>query len=650
MTVPTEVLNGSLRTLARRARRIRMKEAAAQRHKPEKMFVKRKAKSSKTGLKETKPTEVVDRDFEYLTKEEAVGIKPDGCWRYNAFFGIPGDDEWVREMAAQRLPDYFESYNDLTFGMPNISVIIKHLKKFDTPDYCILPAAHGYMAEAMTEIRKREWGGSRMRWNWFTALGLSESSLPSFPGIHYRADGWSNKESVETILMIDAIQAVRKICQNEFVARRPCALFGRGKRLSGDEAAGIVGQGHAGRLVMASDGRDHIIISLVAKNLFRFLDESVNSTEIMVGMSFQNRGATIFANNLIADLVPGFTRRINFKEEPDHSLLPKLDTVIDIFTRTYEDKYRYFVLDLSRQDSSVSSELLDMFFDWARQSWYVIGKEKKRKFGRYMRWIRDYHVHTRVALPDGQVWRKHHGNVSGSPLTTLINSYTALVAARTVFGFLVGPEKQQEIVVRVYGDNIVVCVPKEGNEAWVLADVAEVWKYFFEQTINPDESYECKRLIHQIGDKHKDSLSFLSRHIMKGGGVWRPTEDTVASMICPESRAMDKRARYARACGLMVDNPFNVEAVLFLNEILDKLEDEGVYTGELPHREAVKFTHKLMNFDNVGGMNVWGSRLSTAACHYLYEFTSEQRTQLRMKPRQLWDALDEWVQRRFEWG
>jgi hypothetical protein len=625
-----------------------LKEIDTQKHKPEKMFVKRKAKKSTTGLKESSRIELVDREFEFVSREKTDNIKSDGLWDYNAFFGRPGDDEWVRELAASRLPDYLENYNELTFGVPNISVIIKHLKKFDRPDYCVLPDAHGYWAEALIKIRKNEWCGSRQRWSWFTAMGLSEASLPSFPGIRYRKCGWANKGSVETVLMIDAQQAVRKICQNETVERRPCALFGRGKRLTGDEAAGIVGQGHAGRLVMAADGRDHVIITPVAKNLFRFLDDAVMKSEIMVGMSFQNRGSTVFVNNIIADLVPGLAFRADFKSELNRVLLPRMDMAIDVFTKIHERKFRYFVIDLSRQDSSVSSELIDAFFDWARQSWYVVGKEKKRKFGRYMKWVRDYHVETRVALPDGQVWRKHHGNVSGSPLTTLLNSYTALLGARTVFGAILGPGRQDDIVVRVYGDNIVVCVPKEGTSEWGLPDVVEMWKLIFEQQINPDESYECSRLIHGVGDKHLDSVSFLSRHVMQGGGVWRPMEDTIQSMICPESRAMDARTRYARACGLLVDNPFNVEAALFLNEILDKLEDEGVYSGELPSREEVKFGHKLMNFSNVGGTNVWGSRLSVAACQFLYIFTSVERTNLRLKPYQVWDALDAWVERTFE--
>jgi len=643
-------VQGTLRTLARRARRLRLKEAATQQHPPEMMFVKRKVKGSSTGKKVNKDFELADREFTYVSKEKINPVHPNqGDWTYNAFFGQPGDDEWVREHAAKVLPDYLENYSDLTFGTPNIGVIIKHLKKFDRPDNCILPAANGYLAEAIIKIKKNEWNGNRKRWKRFDALGLSEASLPSFPGIRYRKCGWGNKGDVETVLMIDAIAAVRKICQNETVHKRPCALFGRGKRLSGDEAAGIVGQGHAGRLVMAADGRDHVIIGTVAENVFRFLKEAERTSEIMVGMSFQNRGSTVFLNNIIADLVPGMTRRLDFRTEVDHSILPKLDTMTSVFSATYEKKFRYFVLDLSRQDSSVSSDLIDCFFDWARQSWYVIGKEKKKKFGRYMKWVRDFHVETRVALPDGQIWRKHHGNVSGSPLTTLINSYTALVAARTVFGLLCGRGKQDEIVIRVYGDNIIACVPREGNDMWGLADVVEAWKLVFEQQINPEESYECEYLIHKVGDQHLDSVSFLSRHVMQGGGVWRPTQETIASMISPESRAMDVRVRYARACGLLVDNPFNIEAAYFLNEILDKLEDEGIYAGELPTRERVKFTHKLMNFDSVDGQNLWGQRLSISSCQYLYIFTTLERTQWHLKSNQVWDALDAWVSRSYEW-
>jgi len=609
--------------------------------------VKRKVKGSRTGLKPTRQYEKVDREFSYLTRElDPVGRNRD-LWDYNAFFGSPGDDEWVRQYAASTLPDYSLNYDSVTFGVPNISVIIKHLKKFDRPDNSILPDAHGYWAEALIKIRKSEWCGSRKRWMRFTVLGLSEASLPSFPGIRYRKCGWANKGAVETILMLDAITAVRAIGQGERVDRRPCALFGRGKRLVGDEAAGIVGQGYAGRLVMAADGRDHVMMAPVAKNLFRFLNESVLTTDIMVGMSFQNRGGTIFVNNIIADLIPGLTRRVDFKTDVDHLVVPKMDTVIDVFKTAYQHKFRYFVLDLSRQDSSVSSQLIDAFFDWARQSWYVVGREQKKKFGRYMKWVRDYHVETRVALPDGQIWRKHHGNVSGSPLTTLINSYTALIAARTVFGVILGHGRQDEIVVRVYGDNIVVCVPRDEDEGWGLADVVELWQIIFEQMINPEESYECDKLIHDVGDTHFDSVSFLSRHVMVGGAVWRPAEETIQSMICPESRAMDPRARFARACGLLVDNPFNVEAALFLNEILDKLEDEGVYTGELPYRERIKFGYKLMGVSDEAGYDLWGHRLSIAACQYLYTFTRFERTQMCMKPNQVWDALDAWVERAF---
>jgi len=102
-----------------------MKEAATQRHPIEKMFVKRKIKSSKSGLKEQNNFDKAEREFEYLTREKEEAVKREGAWDYNAFFGQPGDDEWVREIAAKNLPDYLEHYNDLTFGVPNVGVIIK---------------------------------------------------------------------------------------------------------------------------------------------------------------------------------------------------------------------------------------------------------------------------------------------------------------------------------------------------------------------------------------------------------------------------------------------------------------------------------------------------------------------------------------------
>jgi len=368
-------------------------------------------------------------------------------------------------------------------------------------------------------------------------------------------------------------------------------------------------------------------------------------SEIVVGMSFQNRGSSVFLFNFCADLQGQRGKRKPFlRNEVKTSDMKVMDAYLDDFAGKHQHKYRYFVLDLSRQDSSIGSFLYEGFFDWARNAYYCEGKKEKKNFGRYFDWIKNYLIHTRVALPDGQIWIKHKGNVSGSPLTTLVNSYTALMAARTVFGFLVGAGRQKDIVVRVYGDNILVGVPRAGTMHWGLPEVEDVWDLFFSQKLNPDESYEADHIFHEYGKDPKQSLSFLAKHFLRGGGIWRPVEETVAAMIAPDSEDKSGPARYARACGLMADNPFNIEATYYLSKVLDQLEDEGVLCGRLPSREHQKFRYKLMGSDG----EVWASRMSILFCQMLYEVTPTYRTQTRMTHRGMDEVLDDWAERRYQ--
>jgi hypothetical protein len=216
-----------------------------------------------------------------------------------------------------------------------------------------------------------------------------------------------------------------------------------------------------------------------------------------------------------------------------------------------------------------------------------------------------------------------------------------------VFGFLLGAGNQEKIVCRVYGDNLLVIVPRLGTEHWGIDEISEVWMSIFGQRINPDESYEARHLIHRVNDQHHDSVSFLSRHLMEGGAVWRPASDTISSMICPEGGSNDDRTRYARACGLMVDNPFNPEATLFLEDVLNKLESQGVFGGELGHREKFKFKHKLTEIFEGNSMSTWSSRMTVAENQLLYLYTKEERGQLGLNPHQTLAMLDQWAEREF---
>jgi len=365
-------------------------------------------------------------------------------------------------------------------------------------------------------------------------------------------------------------------------------------------------------------------------------------------MSFQNRGTTKFLYNLVCDMEKRHDQRVPFMDwSPSFRMCSYMDEVIDQFVAEREQSFRYFVLDLSRQDSSIGSFLYDAFFEWVRYCNKPTSARYYREFGRYTRWVREYLVHTRIALPDGQIWIKHKGNVSGSPLTTLINSYTALCAARCVIGFLSPEILQSDVTVRVYGDNILIAVPKEGTQAWGLPEICDVWQDIFGQLINPDESYEAQHLFHEFWrPEPKDSISFLSKHFLRGGGVWRPESDTISQMIAPDGRQRDDATRYARACGLMIDNPFNVAAVYYLTGLLNELEERGVMQGNISSSGFRKWKYKLMD-DN---LTDFGSRMSILNCQMLYEMTSAQRGDTGLRHRGIDEVLDAWAARLLDFG
>jgi len=652
-----------MKNIRRRAQRSALKAARAQRHQAEVLYVEKKATmkggvgvqtvEAQAKLAVTNPfmQKVLERDdrrMEYLSRESLFFKTDRNQYSYPAFFGKSGDDEWARVLADKYSPDYLKIYTQVTFGTPSIGTIIKHLKRFDGPDLPFCSVALPYWVDSQKHVKRNEWNGVRQPWSGFSPLGLSEESLPSFPGIYYRHLNFKDKASAETSMMIDAVRAVNEIVEGKYVRSRPVALFGRGKRVSGDDAAGLVGQLKAGRLVMAVDGREHCMIAPLAEAIFDSHKSNQLTTEIVVGMSFQNRGTTKFLYNFVCDMEHRNGQRLPFMDwSPSLRMVQYMDDVIDQFVAEREQSFRFFVLDLSRQDSSIGTFLYDAFFEWVRYCHKPTSKDYYRDFGRYTRWVNEFLVHTRIAMPDGQIWIKHKGNVSGSPLTTLVNSYTALCAARCVVGFLSPDMLQSDITVRVYGDNILIAVPKEQTLAWGIPELCEVWEDMFGQLINPDESYEAQHLFHEFWRPEPQlSVSFLSKHFLRGGGVWRPESDTIAQMIAPDGRQRDDATRYARACGLMIDNPFNVASIYYLNGILNTLEDKGVMRGCVSTAGFRKWKYKLMD-DNLSD---FGSRMSVLNCQMLYELTGAQRGETGLRHRGIDEVLDAWAARLLKFG
>lgn len=631
-----------MRTLRRRARRVRGREARSQIHRPERMFVRTSGKRKVSPSEPSPAVEELDRGFTYVTRERALGILPEEDFRYSTRVKHEGDDEQARSRVMLWEPNPFE-YAHLTFARPNLGTFIRYLKRFDTPDWSILDLAQGDLAKALVTIQQREFGGRREHFTWVNIVGFPESVLPSHPGIVSRSRGFRNKENAEIDNMVIAIGRAIAIQEGKDVTPFPCAMFGRGKRLWGDDTAGRVGEACGGRLVLCPESCDDLLIRPLATRTYDRLKSKWETTEMMLGMSWQGRGSQIFMYNLCVDLMPSLGPRVSWWEEPNTPTISAMTETIGLFSRLYEREFGWWVMDIRQQDTSISSSLAHLFFRYAQNGFYTEPGKRARRLGRWISWIEKFHKDTRIALPDGQVWVKHRGNVSGSPLTSLLSTYTGLVAIRTVLHVLFGA-LADKFVVRVYGDNLLVGGPRPLMRSVPLEAVGEVYSLIFGQSLNMDESYACDHMWFRAGMEERASISFLSKYPMLSGGVWRPTRDTVGSLVAPDAAGYTPNERYARACGLLLDNPFNVEVQELLMRYLDALEDDGVYEGALTRHMEREMTWRLLLERE--GLSLT-TRVSVSTAQYLYLHTATERREYGTGPKGWEQSLDRWLARVF---
>jgi len=344
-------------------------------------------------------------------------------------------------------------------------------------------------------------------------------------------------------------------------------------------------------------------MSPYSNRAYEYIASNWKKTNLMLGMSWQFRGATIFLHNIICDLQKRSDDRLNFLERASGKQAFAAEAVVTDFQESEESNYYYYSLDVRRQDASVNSCQIDSYFAFARSCWWV-PDSLRRKFGRVFKWQRDFMVHTPIALPDGQIVYKHKGNVSGSPHTTLINTYCVEEAIYALVAAVWGSSALDDVVMRVYGDNVLLVVPKSLSRKVSVEELSECLECLIGQELNPDESYVSDHLIHEIGMEGRDSAQFLSKHFGRNGLVWRPAIETIMSMVDPEARELSNGERYARAVGLMLDNPYNIEAVSFLNEVLDALEWGGTVRPDISDwmQRRWKFRFPLDEFTSWGSL------------------------------------------------
>lgn len=609
------------RSWTRKLRRQRRREEYQEGWQADRLFVESKHRSR--GLHKSGVEEVIDRRCRFL-KRIPMSDAERKKWQYNNYGGTDISDTDHIDLALKYCDPIKERImvRSAYMSAPSMGVLLHHLKRYDQPDFYFLEPALDLIARSRTWLHQSEYHGIRRVWRNIPIPWLSEESESSYPGIYFRLNKFTDKASCEYEAVGEYLAAREDIYNGLKVEPRPCAIFGRGKRVQCTLETGLVAQPRSGRMVLACDTRDHMLMSPFAQRVTEYIYSNWLHTNMMLGMTWQYCGGMVFLFNIICELTNQRDRKKNFHERVKFDEVHDMREVLNNFVKDHEGSYRYFCLDVRRQDATVNTCQMDEFFAFMRATYLVYGSDNRRKFGRWCAWVRDYMINTPIALPDGQVWKKQKGNVSGSPLTTLLNTFTSTQLAYVIGLAVFGEEAVEKGCFRTYGDNIIIIVPRDpAYEDLGLDDLKEASMAIFNQELNPDESYEAKWLVHQSSHEHKDSVSFLSKHVTIDGGVWRPTIDTILSMISPEARTLNDGERWARAIGLYYDNPFNLEATAFLDEIMDRLWLKGFTEPVEIRRMTKRLAHRLPMDDF--GTGWFARRPSAFDAQMLYIMTQE---------------------------
>lgn len=189
-------------------------------------------------------------------------------------------------------------------------------------------------------------------------------------------------------------------------------------------------------------------------------------------------------------------------------------------------RYRYvYSVDWSQFDASVSPSLINDMFRVVRSVLDLTDREDKL----FWSYVNDF-IHTRIVLPDGNVYQVHRGVPSGSAFTSMIDSMVNVYLMNYLWVRLTGHALQHNQLV-VMGDDAVVA----SNERVELADLARIalecgFKLNVEKSV--------------IASAHDDGLeiNFIG-HVWKHSRPRRAHRELITRMALPERHAKQDLAR-----------------------------------------------------------------------------------------------------------
>jgi hypothetical protein len=274
-----------------------------------------------------------------------------------------------------------------------------------------------------------------------------------------------------------------------------------------------------------------------------------------LGTSFLYGGAEKFLYNFIVDLRCQSSLRRSWWREWDQGELLTASRMIEGFEGQLEEGYEYLVADVAKQDTSIMGVNIDEFFEWVVQMTSWGNHRQRQKATRYLNWVKAWGKETGIGLPDGRVIVKRVGNISGWPLTTLLNSFTACRTARAVIQTLYPPDIAESCALRVYGDNILMGLPRGylGDKLECKKAFCDRWNELGGQVLKDEDTYVCYHLRAHPGSDPQSCIEFLKRRFARGGGTWRTAKDVVGAIVAPEDGRGTPGERYSRALAIRAE-------------------------------------------------------------------------------------------------
>ena len=239
------------------------------------------------------------------------------------------------------------------------------------------------------------------------------------------------------------------------------------------------------------------------------------------------------------------------------------DSIGEILLSWWSQCNNWICFDYSAYDSTVPSWLIQDMFDmlkcyFTRESWETLD------------WVADKFINTRIIMPEGEIYQKHHGIPSGSYFTQIIGTLCNLQVMLTAFVAIYGEtEAKRKLTARsghlmlmaMGDDNVVFC---RGE-----IDVDSISSYIhknFGLNINPAK---CDK------GGSSDYPVFLKRQWTPRGAN-RDIKELLVQMIHPEFwRTYDNYSPYHIIYGYYLCYPLAFERVIDVHKIIIKMHEQG---------------------------------------------------------------------------